>query len=65
MGGKDMAPIISLPKQKVQSFKMSTCKKYFLTFSLMADVGWTILNFQMVEVIREFLTERVEDESSW
>jgi hypothetical protein len=33
---------------------MSPCKKYFLTFSPMADVGFTIWNFQMVEVIREF-----------
>jgi hypothetical protein len=31
----------------------------------MADVGFTVWNFQMVEVIREFQTERDEDETSW
>lgn len=60
-----MAPIISLPQQKVQSVKMSPCEKYVLTFSPMADVGFTVWNFQMVEVIREFQTERNEDETSW
>jgi uncharacterized protein with WD repeat len=65
LGGKDMAPIISLPQQKVQSVKMSPCEKYVLTFSPMADVGFTVWNFQMVEVIREFQTERDEDETSW
>lgn len=60
-----MAPIISLPQQKVISVKMSPCEKYVVTFSPMAEIGFTVWNFQMVEVIREFKVEEGEDDSSW
>ncbi len=52
-----MTPIIVLPKHKVVSVKMSPCEKYVLTFSPMADTAFTVWNFQMVEVIREFEAE--------
>ena len=32
---------------------MSPCEKYVLTFSPLADVAFTVWNFQMVEIIRE------------
>lgn len=48
-----MVPIITLPQSKVTHVKMSPCEKYVLTFSPLADVAFTVWNFQMVEIIRE------------
>ena len=44
---------------------MSPCEKYVCTYSPMSDFGYTIWNFQMVEIIREFDCEREEDEDTW
>ena len=57
LGGKEMTPIIVLPKHKVQAVKMSPCEKYVLTYSPQGDTCFTVWNFQMVEVIREFEAE--------
>jgi translation initiation factor 3 subunit B len=67
MGGKDMIPIITLPQQKVDKVVMSPCEKYVLTFAPLSDVGFTIWDFQMVQVLREFECEREldEDHTSW
>ena len=53
LGGEAMVPIITLPQAKVTHVKMSPCEKYVLTFSPLADVAFTVWNFQMVEIIRE------------
>lgn len=53
LGGEAMVPIITLPQSKVTHVKMSPCEKYVLTFSPLADVAFTVWNFQMVEIIRE------------
>lgn len=65
LGGKEMTPIIVLPKHKVISVKMSPCEKYVLTYSPMGDTGYTVWNFQMVEIIREFESEPGEDENTY
>lgn len=65
LGGKEMTPIIVLPKHKVLSVKMSPCEKYVLTYSPMGDTCFTIWNFQMVEVIRDFEAEAEEDENTY
>ena len=45
LGGKEMTPIIVLPKNKVLSVKMSPCEKYVLTYSPMGDTCFTVWNF--------------------
>lgn len=45
LGGKEMTPIIVLPKNKVLSVKMSPCEKYVLTYSPMGDTCYTVWNF--------------------
>ena len=65
LGGKDMTPIIVLPKHKVISVKMSPCERYVLTYSPMGDTCFTVWNFQMVEVIREFTAEEGDDPESY
>lgn len=44
---------------------MSPCEKYVLTWSPRGEVGFTVWNFQMVEVIREFDSEREEDHTTY
>lgn len=44
---------------------MSPCEKYVLTFSPKGDVCFTVWNFQMVEIIREFEAEREEDHETY
>lgn len=65
LGGKEMTPIITIQQAKVQSVLMSPCERYVLTYSPMTDVAFTVWNFQMVEVIREFDMERDEDGDSY
>lgn len=65
LGGKEMTPIIVLPKHKVLAVKMSPCEKFVLTYSPMGDTCFTVWNFQMVEVIRDFEAERDEDENTY
>lgn len=65
LGGQQMTPIIVLPQNKVDFVSMSPCEKYVLTWSPKADVGFTVWNFQMVEVIREFDSELNEDSTSY
>lgn len=60
-----MTPIISLPQAKVHSVKMSPCERYVLTYSPMGNFGFTVWNFQMVEIIREFQQEREETEHTY
>ena len=48
-----MVPIITLPQSKVTHVKMSPCESYVLTYSPLADVAFTVWNFQMVEILRE------------
>jgi len=45
LGGKEISPIIVLPQQKVHCVKMSPCEKYVLTYSPLAEVGFTVWNF--------------------
>lgn len=45
LGGKEMTPIIVLPKHKVLAVKMSPCEKYVLTYSPMGDTCFTVWNF--------------------
>ena len=54
LGGQKMTPIITIPQNKVISLKMSPCEKYVLTYSPMGDFGYTVWDFQMVSIIREF-----------
>jgi len=44
---------------------MSPCEKYVLTWSPRGEVGFTVWNFQMVEIIREFDSERDEDSTTY
>lgn len=44
---------------------MSPCERYVLTYSPMANFGYTVWNFQMVEIIREFEQERDETDQSY
>ena len=60
-----MTPIIVLPQNKVDFVSMSPCEKYVLTWSPRGEVGFTVWNFQMVEVIREFDSERDEDSTTY
>ena len=61
LGGEAMVPIITLPQSKVTHVKMSPCENYVLTFSPLADVAFTVWNFQMVSVIRELPIAGDED----
>ena len=45
LGGKEMTPIIVLPKHKITHVKMSPCEKYVLTYSPMGDVAYSVWNF--------------------
>lgn len=65
LGGQDMIPIIVLPKHKVVAVKMSPCEKYVLTYSPMGETCYTVWNFEMVEIIREFEAEAEEDEDTY
>lgn len=60
-----MTPIIVLPQNKVKSVLMSPCEKYVCTYSPMGDKAFTIWNFEMVEIIREFDGEEGEDADSY
>lgn len=60
-----MIPIITLPQAKVQHVNMSPCERYVLTYSPMADVAFTVWNFQLVEIIREFDIAPEEDENTY
>ena len=44
---------------------MSPCEKYVLTWTPKGDVAYTVWNFQMVEVIREFDAEAEEDHTTY
>ena len=61
LGGEAMVPIITLPQSKVTHVKMSPCESYVLTFSPLADVAFTVWNFQMVSIIRELPISGEED----
>ncbi len=65
LGGQQMTPIIVLSQNKVDFVSMSPCEKYVLTWSPRGEVGFTVWNFQMVEVIREFDSERDEDHTTY
>jgi len=65
LGGKEMTPIIVLAQNKVAAVKMSPDEKYVLTYSPMGDKAYTVWNFEMVEIIREFDAEVDEDEHSY
>mmetsp|Transcript_2108 Transcript_2108/g.2587 ORF Transcript_2108/g.2587 Transcript_2108/m.2587 type:complete len:87 (+) Transcript_2108:858-1118(+) len=44
---------------------MSPCERYVVTYSPMGNFGFTVWNFQMVEIIREFQQEREETEHTY
>jgi uncharacterized protein with WD repeat len=65
LGGKEMTPIIVLSQNKVLAVLMSPCEKYVLTYAPMGDKAFTVWNFEMVEVIRDFDAEPEEDDKSY
>jgi len=65
LGGKSMTPIITLSQSKVRYVSMSPCERYVLTYSPMGDVAFTVWEFQLVEVIREFEIADDEDEETY
>jgi len=65
LGGKEMIPIIVLPQNKVHSVIMSPDEKYVLCYSPMGDKAYTVWNFEMVEIIRDFDAEPEEDEHTY
>jgi uncharacterized protein with WD repeat len=60
-GGKKMAPIITIPEQKVDFVSMSPCERYVMTYAPMAKNPYVIWNFQLVEQIRDFDQKEGED----
>lgn len=44
---------------------MSPCEKYVCTYAPMGEKAFTIWNFEMVEIIREFKAEAEETEQSY
>lgn len=65
LGGESMVPIITLPQAKVKNVKMSPCENYVLTFSPLADVAFTVWDFQMVEILRELPIADDEDTETY
>lgn len=60
-----MSSIITLRQHKVVAVNMSPCEKYVMTYSPMGDKAYTVWNFEMTEVIREFDQEMGEDENTF
>jgi uncharacterized protein with WD repeat len=54
LGGKDMIPIITIPQANVEAVSMSPCEKYVLTYAPKSASAFTVWDFQMVSVIRDF-----------
>jgi len=65
LGGAKMLPIITLPISKVDHVSMSPCERYVLAFSTMADVAFSVWNFQLVELIRELPIAEDEDADTY
>lgn len=65
LGGKDMIPIITLPQSKVKAVNMSPCESYVMTYSPESESAYTVWNFQLVEIIREFEAAYDEDQDSY
>ena len=61
LGGENMVPIITIPQAKVTHVDMSPCERYVLTNSAKGDFAFTVWNFQLVELIREFVAESGEN----
>jgi uncharacterized protein with WD repeat len=51
---KEMKEVICLNQPKTSAVIMSPCERYVLTFSPLADVVYTIWDFQKTKMIREF-----------
>lgn len=66
MGGAgQMREIITLNQSKTEKVIMSPCERYVLTYSPGADVCFTVWNFQMAEIIREFDYFQGETENTY
>lgn len=44
---------------------MSPCERYVLTYSPMAEFGFTVWDFKMVTILREFNLEADEEANTW
>ena len=49
-----MTPIITLPQANVDAVSMSPCEKYVLTYAPKSSSAFSVWDFQMVSVLREF-----------
>jgi uncharacterized protein with WD repeat len=65
LGGENMVPIITIPQSKVVHVSMSPCERYLLTYAPKGDNAFTVWNFQLVEVIREFPAEAGENQDTY
>ena len=65
LGGEKMVPIITIPQAKVTQVHMSPCERYVLTYSPKGDAAFSIWNFQLVELIRDFQAEAGEDKDTY
>jgi translation initiation factor 3 subunit B len=65
LGGEKMVPIITIPQAKVTCVHMSPCERYVLTYSPKGDAAFSIWNFQLVELIRDFQAEAGEDKDTY
>lgn len=65
LGGHDMGPIITFPQAKVDRAFMSPCERYVLTYSPAAEYGFTVWDFKLVTVLREFNLEEDEEAETW
>lgn len=61
LGGEKMVPIITIPQAKVTHVSMSPCERFVLTYSPKGDAAFSIWNFQLVELIRDFQSEFAEN----
>jgi len=53
-GAGEMRTIITLKMNKCHSVKMSPCERYVLSYTPTNDTCFTVWNFKMAEIIREF-----------
>lgn len=56
-----MTPVIVIPKHKVSHVIMSPCERYLLTYTPEDKNFYSVWNFQMAELLREFEPEDDED----
>ena len=54
LGGQDMTPIITIQQANVEAVSMSPCERYVLTYAPKSNSAYTVWDFRMVSVLREF-----------